>query len=385
MKTFYLSTAFTVFCCVAALSQDSIFRKKIYTLSEERKSAYDFYKKLQLVSDLSTLSGVVTGYDYIIPRAWQKKPYILHANVQTPIPIGGSWFRARKVYFSIHIIPEFEVRILKNDSSKNDVSSPVRTPSYRPGATLFVSGGKLWDNRTKSQNYFAFKLFHHSNGQDGPEIDTKGIYNVGDDTVGYFNRYNGNFASNLAFEFIYGGIIKLAKTGKNKNKITSNYSEYIHSSHSLYWRTSYLLEPEKFTSAMKLTHAYGNHRFKFQLGWILHPLFKEILRLKKLKIKEDGNAFNKELIRVYFDFELVGDLDFKEGSIYSLRNAEWYRRINTSITFSWRIPGTSFSGVFLQAGFHGNDRYNVYFQQSRIFVRAGICTGLMMYKTTDQE
>jgi hypothetical protein len=103
--------------------------------------------------------------------------YALTGNLQPYFMVlAAKWSRV-----AIAVEPRVAVRIMWG------TSSPVRTPSYNPGATAYL---RLL-NDTTHLLYFSASLFHHSNGQDGPTLDRT-------DSIEprRMNTYNGSFATN---------------------------------------------------------------------------------------------------------------------------------------------------------------------------------------------
>ena len=343
---------------------------------DERATSLDFFKTTTILADASTAS-VFSELDYVQPKSWQKKPYIFNGIFNTPVPIGGKWFHIphKGIYFAMQLHPDVTVRILQNDPAKGDSSSPVRTPSFMPGVTFFITANRFWNKpEDKAKHYFGLKIFHHSNGQDGTHFMPDG----------YWNRYNGDFSDFVIYEFIYGGIKNgMAKDGAVKKAGIGN-SIRTAATYSYYWNGSFQLSPKSSLDPdMTNNHLYGKYRTTGEIGFIWAPYYQDYVVSSDKKTKTVvNNPVRKEIFRVYANFTYIWDYDLNTGPLYNLSRARVYditKRLNASITFSARIPGVSFAGLFLQTGYYGSDPYNVYFQQSVLFIRTGISMGFFSF------
>ena len=309
---------------------------------DERSTALDFLKTTTVLSDISTIS-VYSEIDYVTPRAWQKKPYVANIVINTPVPIGGRWFRIphHGVYFAMQIHPDFMVRILQNDPAKGDSSLPVRTPSFKPGITFFVTCNRLWNTGDgKPKHYFGLKIYHHSNGQDG--------YHIAPD--GYWNRYNGDFSDNVIYEFIYGGFSgnkvkpvesEVMRLGSGRTSVAYNY----------YWKGLFSLHPPSgLAPEMRQYHIYGYYRTSAQAGFIWAPYYQDYVFNRSTKLrKPNGAPVRKEVFRIYATVEYIWDEGLNTGAVQNLSRVKMYditKRMNAVLTFSARIPGTHFAGLF---------------------------------------
>ncbi len=91
-----------------------------------------------------------------------------------------------KSRFFVLFSPRVKLRLL--DARK----APVRSPSYMPGLKVF---SRLNDDVERPQ-FLSLAYSHHSNGQDGPTLDS----------VGDFNRGKGKFTTNyytLFFQILF--------------------------------------------------------------------------------------------------------------------------------------------------------------------------------------
>jgi hypothetical protein len=370
---------------IAQAQNNSIDTGYISRVQSARESAQSFFQSLQYVSD-PTLLSAYSEYDKVWPnkKEFVTKPYFMQAQINTPIPIGGKWAKTIKggLRFALFLHPDFEIRLLRNDKARGDSSMPIRTPSFKPGLTLFITQSKLWDNRT-DKHYFGFKIYHHSNGQDGMHFRPQ--------DNGYYNRYNGDFSDFVVFQFIYGGFYSWdhipVDTGARLNH--NRYNRVLYSSSNLYWKASFTLYPPRFIdSVLYVRSMYGKYRTEVQLGWILAPMYQGgIYNKHDHTFTPQYQPEKRERLRVYLDMEYIWDLPYRTGPLQNQQNVAIYditKRLNITITGSYRIWGTPFAGLFAQVGYYGSDPYNVYFQQSMFFVRAGISAGFLMYSNKHQ-
>ncbi len=333
------------------------------------------------VSDLTLLSAY-SEYDKAWPdtKQFPAKPYFIQAQLNTPIPIGGRWAKTVKggLRFGVFLHPDIEVRLLRNDRSRGDTSTPIRTPSFKPGVTLFVTQSKLWDNR-KDQHYFGFKIFHLSNGQDGVHFRPQ--------DGGYYNRYNGDFSDFIIFQVLYGGIYSFdrQKIDTSKTIYHSRYNRTLYTSSQIYWKAGVTFYPKVFVdSLLCVEHMYGRYRSNIQIGWTYAPIYQSGIYDQRHGIyRPQYQPERRERFRIWADMEYIWDAPYRTGPLGDLRTVPIYditKRLNISVTGSFRIWGTPFAGMFFQVGYYGSDPYNVYFQQSLFVVRAGISGGFLVYR-----
>ena len=221
---------------------------------------------------------------------------------------------------------------------------------------------------------------HHSNGQDGTHFLPDG----------YWNRYNGDFSDFVIYEFIYGGL----KIGRPKNdkevKAMLGNSTRTSAAYNYYWKGSFQLSPKSSLEPdMNQYHLYGQYRTNGEIGFIWAPYYQDYVLSRDKKVKTIINGpVRKEIFRLYANLTYIWDGDFNTGSIYNLQRVKLYditKRLNLSVTFSARVPGTSFAGLFVQGGYYGQDPYNVYFQQSVLFIRAGISMGFFSFDMNNDK
>lgn len=363
---------------------------------ERRSKSLSFYEEMKIVSEPSTLSVIGTHWKYQFNRADQKKQYVLNWDTKIPIALGGKGWASRHWISSVHIEPLFKVRIFRNDHAFGDSSLPVRTPSLMGGITYFGTPLNWWlqdkGNYVQS-HYFAFRGYHHSNGQDGQHFDSTGNVYV----------YNGDFGEQVIFDFMAGGIYNFYSKKKETQDLKEEqkredwdekrirkkhaYANPNPTNHNrmLYWRLGYEWHPVKVfgidnTSVNWLPHnLYGRHRFNLQVSYSIIPQYRDLLYDGKSKYYQLTRYQSKELFRFVWNFKLIADPTYNVGSINDLSPANIGHRINTNLTAYWRIIGTQGAAIFAQAGYYGSDNYNIYFQRQFVEFRCGLAYGFFKY------
>ena len=73
-----------------------------------------------------------------------------------------AFFRSSGGRFGVELTPKFVVRIF------DDESTPVRSPSYMPRATVYVARDVEWNLASEQPGtFYSIRVGHHSNGEDG--------------------------------------------------------------------------------------------------------------------------------------------------------------------------------------------------------------------------
>lgn len=363
----------------------------IYGISnsvENRARSLNFFKTMLEISEPSTISVKTTDYTLNRDKDLQKRPFILNADIQTPIGLGGKRW-GKKWLSTVHIIPQFKVRIFDNDPMQGDSSLPVRTPSYMPGITYFGTHKKIWNQPVKEgmgSLFTGLKMFHHSDGQDAPEFYQDGS----------INTYSGDFGEQLVFEFMIGGIYGwkcntpksrkgIKKTPKNGKSFTVRRSERADFDRRLYSKLSY--EWHEKTTMTNIAYSeynlYGRHRLNLQAGVSIIPSFVDLIYSEKEgKFVTVTPTQQKETFRFVLNTSYILDKNYNKGDAANQQKVSFLdvsRRLNVNFTAYWRIRNTPFAGLFVQVGYYGSDPYNVYFQQSMWQWRAGLATSFFKY------
>lgn len=350
---------------------------------EFRSRCVDFYNTMVVIQDPSLLTPLSFTKNRMKDR--QKKPFVLDADIRVPIALGGKkWYNSRKffkgVMTTMHIQPQFKVRILRNDLSQGDVSFAVRTPSYMPGVNFFFSNARKWLFEKKSTGYIKLRGFHHSNGQDGPYYDS----------TGYFNTYNGDFGDNMVFELGYGRVCK-TQLAPPKN-VMKGSKQVMGRFRMTNWYAGFEEHP-LLSESIKAFHFYGRHRIVAN-GLILHgQRSRNVLREKKTEKKEEmiyatESYFDRENWRLSANMSWIADSGLQYGTNReqsSVKLLDATRRLNLSIAFHARVAGTGHAAGFVEIAYLGSDSYNAYFQQSIAQFRIGISNSFFLYGGNTQR
>ncbi|NQU55337.1 MAG: hypothetical protein HQ522_22705 [Bacteroidetes bacterium] len=352
-----------------------------------RNQTSDFFNTQLVLAEPSTISSKYFFLDktFNSEAALQKKDFVLNADIQIPIGLGGPLWNIRKIGWlsTVQIIPHFKVRIFDNDNKMGDKSLPVRTPSYIPRLTYYGTHKSLWRIKAIS-HYWGISGYHHSNGQDGNEFNENGTVNI----------YNGNFGEQLVFDFIYGGLYtsnpvryKIGRKGIKVKKRKPNkmiyYSEKV--VHDIYWKVIYEYHSKSLTNKSFKDHSlYGRNRLNLQIGYIKAPIYitKVFSNTNSGEWHEITQQETKELFRFILNTNYILDNKYSNGDLNSTEQVtiiNLQKRLNIYLTGYLRIRGTPYSALFLQAGYWGTDNYNIYFQQSLWQIRAGLALSFFKY------
>ena len=263
--------------------------------------------------------------------------YLLTGNLQPYfLVMAAKWSRV-----AIALEPRVAVRIMKG------TSSPVRTPSYNPGATAYL---RLL-NDTIHLFYFHASLFHHSNGQDGPTLDPN-------DSVEprRMNTYNGSFATN----YWAAGL---------------NYSQTIATPKLTYALNGRVeIEHHVFGIDKGMAGRFGNVRLNLKFATIALGKSTERIRIGKRThaiLQEDKLV---EMFRLTFAATFILDKFIGPDA------AKLYRRVNLEVKAMYRIPGSPNVSVLLAGGYYGQDPYNIYMYDHYGYIRIGFASGFFIYR-----
>jgi hypothetical protein len=357
---------------------------------KKRSLSLDFFNVMNSIAEPSTISFYGLDYTHNSDKIYQKKPFVLNADVQVPISIGGKKWGMK----TLQLIPKFKVRILQNDNQKGDSSLPVRTPSYIPGGYFYWSIPSLWkrnDSTQKLDGWFAgIHIFHHSNGQDGNEFTPDGKINF----------YNGNFSELIVGELLIGhiseyyskktvptsrGNTKLDSTGKVRPRSRTIQTGLKNPNRIFYWRLGFEWHERKHMTneSFRKYNLYGRNRINFQLGYSKIPTYVDII------LNSSGTAYyavtpsqSKESWRLIFNANYIADFTYNTGNENFQKKVgvlNFAKRLNIYGTAYRRIPGAPYAAIFFEAGYYGSDPYNIYFQQSFWQARAGLALAFFKY------
>jgi len=363
----------------------------IESLSDET-DRQDFHKYLRSVQAPSNISSFSNMRQVI--RGVQKKAFIMDADIRTPITVIG--FK-RLGYNSLHLIPRFKYRIFRNDDSQHfglqDTSNAVRTPSAMPGAAYYWTFKSWWDNEPNQyffkHKYIGLYAFHHSNGQDGPEIrDSLSLSGFNVDSV--INRYNGNFGEQIVFEFIIGGRFAMVKNGRRyrqtkrakravEDRTRTNEYRHIYSRINQYnWRLGFEWHPVFATNRIfDDLDIYGKNRLNLD--------FTYLIKQRIIPYQTDGKywaqvgeRYDSEKWRHHFRLSYIMDRNYNRGELENLKSIRiWDLSYRLNFNYSlYFVPRQSENFAFFgELGYYGSDEYNIYFNESYWNARVGIAYG----------
>ncbi|MEJ7779897.1 MAG: hypothetical protein WKF68_09905 [Daejeonella sp.] len=221
------------------------------------------------------------------------------------------------------ISPRVKLRLL--DARK----SPVRSPSYMPGAKVYF---RIGDNVMRP-DFFSLAYSHHSNGQDGPTLDS----------AGNFNRGEGKFTTNF-----YTLDYAIGKRKVNSATAQSHYSSIGIELHTGLFNKGYSKELD------------GNYGFvRINGSWNF-----DMLKGRSGNEKYDSHQ------RLHARFTYIAD----RYENYDLVN--FRKRLNATIQYSYQFGFMDNVAFALGAGYRAQDDYNIYFEDSYSFVSVGIVYGV---------
>ncbi len=360
-------------CCVG----DSV-SPAVYDLIRKRGQNYDFHYVMRNLQEPSTITSFATWRFHNL--GFDKKNLVLEADLQFPISIGGKRFGMNE----IQVIPRFQVRIFANDRSwpygtKGDISLPVRTPSEMPGLAYYHGFRNWWLNDRIPLQFIGLYVYHHSNGQDGDEIDTT-------HNNKRINLYNGNFSEDVIFEFIAGGKINfrgndIARTLRSNQRKLHFQAQgkqiflRMTNEKELFWKLSYEYHPKSLSNTVfDSLRIYGRHRLNIRAGLLFLPKLWELVR--------DGNKWcslfsskKYERWRFTMNMSYIMDKDYYRGDLNNLEKIKPFnlkRRLNILLSSYMVMGRTGFAAAFAQAGYFGSDNYNIYFNDSFWHFKVGL-------------
>jgi len=266
--------------------------------------------------NLATISQINQGNSYIT----------FPADIGNIIPL---WFEA-------NLIPNFNIRSNKNKRLMGvltpqiiirmfrEYSYPVKTPSYMPKITMYYKFCKK-----KKNSILFFRIAHHSNGQNGN-------FYLEDGTI---NLETGDFLTNYA-EF---GLIR---TFFNRNLNANQF-----------YSTSF--RKDLIEKGNELNGIYSIFRWKNSFS------------IFKIRQSEKENLKKKAGFSVKVDTELMF------GDIYTW-DARISDRLNIGLTLNYTPEFLEDIGFFINF-YHGQDYYNIYFNNQLNVIRFGIMTELLRF------
>jgi len=364
----------TVLACLFSLSP--MYSK----IKDDREYHIDFHRTMASIRRPSTLSSL-TNYRWHT-NGYRKKPFILDGDLNLPIVIKGPSFC--NLLNTFHVVPRFQFRIFANDDQfpyqKGDTSNPVRTPSAMPGFAWYMTSTSKWDNihsavqeDLRHHFYWGIYAYHHSNGQDGQELDTtsNGVIRV--------NLYNGNFGEQFVFEPTIGGRFKFgfdnSECMNSPKEDPAVVRKRTAETKVFYWQLSYEWRPDTWTnSTFDEYDIYGKNRIRMMFNLMQIRTVQEMIFGNHDFVGVSRESFY-ERFRYNLNLSYIADANYKSGDISALKEVglfDFSKRLNVDLTIHF-IPNWSKNmGWFSTIGYVGSDEYNVYFQDSYLHYKMGL-------------
>ena len=214
--------------------------------------------------------------------------------------------------------------------------SPVKSPSYMPGGTLYFRLNK----DIYKPSFLSVAYSHHSNGVEGPTAHPDGTINTD----------SGKFTTNF-----YTLTYHTGKRIDNKNTIINRYSALGLEMHSALIGLGY---------AHALKDRYGFLRVNGQ--WIYN-----IAKAINDPIEEHKREFINWQ-RIQLDFAYIAD-KYDNYNATDLR-----KRLNISLKYYYQFPFMQNTSFLIGGGYRGQDEYNIFFQDSYPYVMIGMSAGLSL-------
>jgi hypothetical protein len=233
-------------------------------------------------------------------------------------------FSTDKSRFFFLFSPRVNLRLL------SAYHSPVKSPSYMPGGTLFTR----LNNDQYHPKFISLGYSHHSNGQEGPTLNSNGD----------FNREDGKFTTNFYMLNYYFGKRSITNT-----TAISQFAFIGLELHTGLFETGYSKE---------LTNKYGFVRTN---GSWFYDIAKDKSGLA------DTYA-NRQRLR--FDFTYILD------KIDNHNIADAGKRLNASLKYYYQFGFMENMALTAAVGYRGQDTYNIYFQDSYPYFAIGASAGL---------
>ena len=254
--------------------------------------------------------------------------------VTLPMDIGN----IAPLIFEANISPSFIIRQRKDSRLMAVLTSqivirmydkeslPVRTPSYKPQISFCYLPG---DKSAKKHTTFFGRIGHHSNGQDGSFYDDKGQINL----------ESGNFSTN----FFETGMIRTS------HDTSLSAFKFLKSSLEIHPKNMMLDELHGQYSGLRWHNTLTAHKVPF--------------------INSDKRSKPKFSLKVETTIMLDN---------YNNLNTFDLNRLNASLTLYYHPSFLEDIGFFVQF-YHGNDYYNIYFQERLDIIRFGIMTKVLRF------
>ncbi len=240
------------------------------------------------------------------------------------------------LWFEGNLMPNFHIRTSKTSRLMGvltpqiiirmlqERSYPIKTPSYMPQVTMYY---KI--TRSNKNNTLFVKLAHHSNGQDGDFYLPDGTINLKD----------GDFSTN----YLEAGFIR---TFYNENFNANQF-----------FKTS--IQQHFIESENQQNGIFSKFRLKNSFS---------VFKIRQEKTKTDKKKAG---------FSLKIDSEIMFGDIYPWSNNE-LDRLNIGLTAFYTPKFLEDIGFFVEF-YHGQDYYNINFNNQINVIRFGLMTELLRF------
>lgn len=268
---------------------------------------------------IQTLRPSYAGQDFFDP-----KKTLLVADLSTHFVL----LNTPKLPFFFVASARVNIRLLA------DHGSPVESPSYMPGGSLyFRTNGDSYNPRFLSVSYT-----HHSNGARGATLKRDNS----------FNTDSGGFTTNFYTLTFYAG-----KRTERKSLIINRYNAIGIELHSA-------LVGEGYSKELK--GRYGFVRVNGNWLYIISKAKRDVVNPNK-------KAF-ENWQRIQLDFAYIAD----KYDNYKITNVK--KRLNINLKYNYRFPFMQNVSLVAGTGYRGQDEYNILFQDSYAYVTLGFEAGL---------
>lgn len=237
------------------------------------------------------------------------------------------------IYHSVHsrfyfvFNPRVKLRLLSG------FESPVKSPSYMPGGTLY---GRL-NSDTLHPKFFTFAYSHHSNGQRGPTLNPDGS----------FNRDSGKFTTN--FYTLYYNFGNKIIRGHAINSLDASVGLEVHAG---LFNTGY-------SEQLKGKYGFIRTNGSFQYNILNFDYDREAR-------KRVTNNQQRLLFEFSYIMDKLDDYDF----------ATVKKRLLVSCKYYYQFKFMENVALMAGVGYRGQDDYNIYFQDSYAYFTIGVAAGI---------
>ena len=205
-----------------------------------------------------------------------------------------------------------------------------------PGASYYY-----WIARdTSSYKYLGVTYFHHSNGQDGPQLLPNGEVNL----------RTGDFATDFIEISYHRGSINTTSNSYNKLGL------------ELHWG---LAQPG---NRLGYDQYFGFARVNFRFAEVIN-------RFRKRTPGVGSTRAFEERLRTAIEGTLVIDNIKTEGDFLEQSS----KRLNIELFIYYKIKDSPNTALFISAGWLGHDYYNIYFIESKPMFRFGVAASTAFF------